>query len=160
MAQATFKIEGAKEIAEMFGDLPKQIKQYNLWKALWRKVAKDALEEAKNRVPTDTGRLRDSIAFFTTRKTKNFMGLYLGPRVKGAFRTKEKSGFYGPFIEYGDEVMFYGKGRGKAQKFMQPAWDNNKVGMTKNAFREAIDIAAKAIKRHERRLQKYGTLGY
>jgi hypothetical protein len=160
MAQATFKIEGAKEIAEMFGDLPKQIKQYNLWKALWRKVAKDALEEAKNRVPKDTGRLRDSIAFFTTRKTKNFMGLYLGPRVKGAFHTKEKSGFYGPFIEYGDEVMFYGKGRGKAQKFMQPAWDNNKVAMTKNAFREAIDIAAKAIKRHERRLKKYGTLGY
>ena len=160
MAQATFKIEGAKEIAEMFGALPKQIKQYNLWKALWRKVAKDALEEAKNRVPKDTGRLRDSIAFFTTRKTKNFMGLYLGPRVKGAFRTKEKSGFYGPFIEYGDEVMFYGKGRGKAQKFMKPAWDNNKVAMTKNAFREAIDIAAKAIKRHERRLKKYGTLGY
>ncbi len=161
MAQATFKIEGAKEIAEMFGDLPKQIKQYNLWKALWRKVAKDALEEAKNRVPIDTGRLRDSIAFFTTRKTKNFMGLYLGPRVKGAFRTKEKSGFYGPFIEYGDEVKFYGKGvSDKTKKFMKPAWDNNKVAMTKNAFREAIDIAAKAIKRHERRLKKYGTLGY
>ena len=158
--QPTFKIEGAKEIANMFGDLPKQIKQYNLWKALWRKVAKDALEEAKSRVPKDTGRLKDSLAFFTTRKTKNFMGLYLGPRVKKAFRSKEKSGFYGAFIEYGDEVMFYGKGKGKAQKFMKPAWDNNKISMTKNAFKEAIDIAAKAIKRHEKRLKKYGTLGY
>ena len=158
--QPTFKIEGAKEIANMFGDLPKQIKQYNLWKALWRKVGKDALEEAKSKVPKDTGRLRDSLAFFTTRKTKNFMGLYLGPRVKGAYRTKGKSGFYGAFIEYGDEVMFYGKGKGKAQKYMQPAWDNHKIRMTKNAFTEAIDITAKAIKRHEARMKKYGTLGY
>ena len=27
MAEATFKIQGAKEIAQMFGDLPKQIKR-------------------------------------------------------------------------------------------------------------------------------------
>ena len=158
--QPTFKIQGAKEIAIMFGALPKQIKQYNVWKALWRKVGKDALTEAQNRVPKDTGRLRDSLAFFTTRKTKNFMGLYFGPRVKGVYRTKERSGFYGAFIEYGDEGMFYGKGRGKAQKFMKPAWDNNKVAMTQNAFNEAIDVAAKAIKRHETRMKKYGKLGY
>ena len=160
MAEATFKIQGAKEIAQMFGDLPKQIKQYNLWKALWRKIAKGALNDAKSRVPKKTGRLKNSIGFFTTRKTKNFMGLYLGPRVKGAYRTKEKSGFYGAFIEYGDEVMFFGKGVGKAQKYMQPAWDNNKMKMTTEAFKEATKIAASAIKRHENRLKKYGTLGY
>ena len=50
--------------------------------------------------------------------------------------------------------MFWGKGVGKAQKYMKPAWDNNKVAMTKNAFKEAIDIAARAIKRHEKRLHK------
>tara|TARA_R110002020_G_scaffold1629_3_gene7337 strand:+ start:1915 stop:2397 length:483 start_codon:yes stop_codon:yes gene_type:complete len=160
MAEPTFKIQGAKEIANMFGDLPKQIKQYNLWKALWRKIAKPALNEAKNRVPEKTGQLKNSIGFFTTRKTKNFMGLYLGPRVKRTFRSKEKSGFYGAFIEYGDEVMFFGKGQGKAQKYMKPAWDGNKMGMTQNAFKEATKIAASAIKRHEKRLQKYGTLGY
>ena len=160
MAEATFKIQGAKEIAQMFGDLPKQIKQYNLWKALWRKIAKGALNDAKSRVPKKTGRLKNSIGFFTTRKTKNFMGLYLGPRVKRAFKTKGKSGFYGAFIEYGDEVMFFGKGVGKAQKFMKPAWDNNKMKMTTEAFKEATKIAASAIKRHENRLKKYGTLGY
>ena len=160
MAQATLQLQGAKEIADMFGDLPKQIKQYNLWKALWRKIAKPALNEAKNRVPKKTGQLKNSIGFFTTRKTKNFMGLYLGPRVKRTFRSKEKSGFYGAFIEYGDEVMFFGKGQGKAQKYMKPAWDGNKMGMTQNAFKEATKIAASAIKRHEKRLQKYGTLGY
>ena len=160
MAEATFKIQGAKEIADMFGDLPKQIKQYNLWKALWRKIAKGALNDAKSRVPKKTGQLQKSLGFFTTRKTKNFMGLYLGPRVKKAFRSKEKSGFYGAFIEYGDEVMFFGKGVGKAQKYMKPAWDNNKIKMTTDAFKEATKIAARAIKRHEKRMQKYGRLGY
>ena len=43
---------------------------------------------------------------------------------------------------------------------MKPAWDGNKMGMTQNAFKEATKIAASAIKRHEKRLQKYGTLGY
>ena len=158
--KANLQLQGAKEIEQMFGDLPKQINQYNVWKALWRKIAKPVLNEMKDKVPEKTGQLKNSIGFFTTRKTKNFMGLYLGPRVKVAFRSKEKSGFYGAFIEYGDEVMFGGKGVGKAQKFMKPAWDNNKIKMTTDAFKEAIDIAAKAIKRHEKRLQKYGTLGY
>jgi|TARA_Y100000310_G_scaffold244499_1_gene249282 hypothetical protein len=160
MATGQIKLQGAKEIEQMFGDLPKQIKQYNLWKALWRKIAKGALNDAKSRVPKKTGQLKNSLGFFTTRKTKNFMGLYLGPRVKRAFRSKEKSGFYGAFIEYGDEVIFYGKGKGKAQKYMQPAWDSNKIKMTSNAFKEATKIAASAIKRHEKRMKKYGTLGY
>ena len=160
MAQPTFKIEGAKEIANMFGDLPKQIKQYNLWKALWRKVGKDALEEAKSKVPKKTGRLKNSLGFFTTRKTKNFMGLYLGPRVKGAYKSGGKSGYYGAWIEYGDEVMFWGKGVGKAQKYMKPAWNTNKMPMTQKALKEATEIAAKAIKRHEKRLKKYGRAGY
>ena len=160
MAQPTIKLQGAKEIANMFGDLPKQIKQYNLWKALWRKVGKNALEEAKSKVPKKTGRLKNSLGFFTTRKTKNFMGLYLGPRVKGAYKSGGKSGYYGAWIEYGDEVMFFGKGKGKAQKYMQPAWDNNKIPMTQKAFKEATEIAAKAIKRHEKRMKKYGKWGY
>ena len=184
--QTTVKIQGIKEIQQMFNDLPKQINQYNTWKALWRKIGKPALDDAKRLAPKlgdsrnvsskikkdgipyppnkskriAKGTLKKSIGFFTTRDTKEHLGLYLGPRVKGAYRSKEKSGWYGAFIEYGDEVMFYGKGKGKAQKYMQPAWDNNKIRMTKNAFTEAIDITAKAIKRHETRMKKYGTLGY
>ena len=160
MAEPTFKLQGAKEIADMFGALPKQINQYNVWKALWRKIGKQALNDAKSKVPEKTGRLKNSLGFFTTRKTKNFMGLYLGPRVKRTFRDKKKSGYYGAWIEYGNEVMFFGKGVGKAQKYMKPAWDTNKMPMTQKAFNEASDIAAKAIKRHEKRLQKYGRAGY
>ena len=158
--EATFKMQGAKEIAKMFAALPKQINQYNLWKALWRKIGKTALEAAKSKVPKKSGRLKNSLGFFTTRSTKNFLGLYLGPRVKGAYRSKEKSGYYGAFIEYGNEVMFFGKGKGKAQKYMKPAWDSNKMKMTTNAFKEATKLVASAIKRHESRLKKYGRAGY
>ena len=160
MAQPTFKLQGAKEIADMFGKLPKQIKQHNVWKALWRKIGKPALNEAQSNVPEKTGRLKNSLGFFTTRATKNFMGLYLGPRVKGAYKSGGKSGYYGAWIEYGNEVMFWGKGVGKAQKYMKPAWDNNKIQMTQNALKEATEIVARAIKRHEKRMQKYGRLGY
>ena len=158
--QPTFKIQGAKEINKMFGDLPKQINQYNLWKSLWRKIAKPALNDAKARAPKKSGQLANSIGFYTTRNTKNFMGLYLGPRVRGAYRSKGKSGYYGAWIEYGDEVMFGGKARGKAQKFMKPAWDGNKMRMISNGFKEATKIVASAIKRHETRLKKYGRAGY
>ena len=185
MAQPTIKLQGAKEINDMFKDLPKQIKQYNLWKALWRKIAKGALNDAQSLAPKlgDSGKasaltqargvvyppdhskriakgtLKKSIGFFTTRDSKNHLGLYLGPRVKGAY-AKNKGGYYGAWLEYGNEVMHFGKYKSRATKFMQPAWMQNRIKMTTSAFTEAIDIAAKAIKRHENRMKKYGTLGY
>ena len=45
--KGSVKLLGAKEIADMFGALPKQINQYTLWKALWRKIGKQALNDAK-----------------------------------------------------------------------------------------------------------------
>ena len=43
---------------------------------------------------------------------------------------------------------------------MAPAWNKNRVKMTTSAFKGAEDIAAKAIKRFEKRMKKFGTLGY
>ena len=160
MAQPDFKLQGAKESADMFGKLPKQINKYNVWKALWRKIGKPALNDAQSKVPEKTGRLKNSLGFFTTRATKNFMGLYLGPRVKGAYKSGGKSGYYVSWIEYGNEVMFWGKGVGTAQKYMKPAWDKNKIPMTQKALKEATELVARVIKRHEKRLQKYGRAGY
>jgi hypothetical protein len=169
----------------MFGALPKQIKQYNLWKALWRKIGKPALSKAQSLAPKlgdskksssltvvkgvvyppdhskriTKGTLKKSIGFFTTRDSKNHLGLYLGPRVKGKFR-KNKGGYYGAWLEFGNEVMHFGKYKSRATKFMQPAWEQNKIQMTSKALKEATNIAARAIKRHEKRMQKFGTLGY
>ena len=183
--KSAVKLMGAKEIADMFGDLPKQIKRHNVWKALWREVGKDALRDAKELAPSlgdskkvskktkregvvyppnkglriKKGTLKKSIHFFTTRDSKNYLGLYLGPRVKRSYG-KNKGGYYGAWLEYGDEVMHFGKYKSRATKFMAPAWNRNKVKMMSTAFTKAGKVAAKAIKRHEKRLQKYGRLGY
>ena len=183
--KSAFKLMGGKEISEMFADLPKQIKKYNVWKALWREVGKDALRDAKALAPKlgDSGKtseitevrgvvyppdktkritkgtLKKSIHFFTTRDSKNHLGLYLGPRVKRTY-AKNKGGYYGAWLEYGNEVMHFGKYKSRATKFMSPAWIKNKVKMMTTAFTKAGEVAAKAIKRHEKRMQKYGRLGY
>jgi hypothetical protein len=183
--KSAVKLMGAKEIADMFADLPKQIKQYTVWKALWREVGAQALRDAKSLAPQlgDSGKvdemtkvrgvvyppdkskrivkgtLKKSIHFFTTRDSKNHLGLYLGPRVKRSY-AKNKGGYYGAWLEYGNEVMHFGKYRSRATKFMAPAWNRNRIKMTTSAFSKAGNIVAKAIKRHEKRMQKYGTLGY
>ena len=185
MAEAQIKLQGAKEIADMFAALPKQINQHTVWKALWRKIGQPALAQAKSLAPKlgDSGKvnemtkvrgvvyppdhskriakgtLKKSIGFFSTRDSKGHLGLYLGPRVKRAY-AKNKGGYYGAWLEYGNEVMHFGKYKSKATKFMAPAWNRNRIKMTTSAFKGAEDIAAKAIKRHEKRMQKYGRLGY
>ena len=185
IAKSNIKLMGAREISEMFRDLPKQIKQYNVWKALWREVGKDALRDAQDLAPKlgdsrkvspkikkegvpyppnkklriTKGTLKKSIGFFTTRDTKDHLGLYLGPRVKRAY-AKNKGGYYGAWLEWGNEVMHFGKYSSRATKFIQPAWDRNRIKMTTTAFSKAGDIAAKAIKRHEKRMQKFGKWGY
>ena len=37
-----------------------------------------------------------------------------------------KSGFYGAWQEYGSEVMFGGKGTGKSQAYLKPAFEETK----------------------------------
>ena len=185
-SKSFIKLQGAKEIDQMFKQLSKDIgkKQDVFWVRLWKKIGKGAMNSAKSLAPKlgdsrnasdltvvrgvvyppdhskriTKGTLKDSIGFFRTRDSKNHLGIYLGPRLKGKF-AKNKGGYYGAWLEYGDEVMHFGKYKSRATRFMQPAWDRNKISMTKNAFKGAEEIAAKAIKAHARRLKKYGTLG-
>ena len=183
--KSSVKLLGAKEISEMFGALPKQINQHTVWKALWRKIGASALSEAKRLAPKlgDSGKvdektkargvvyppdhskriakstLKKSIGFFTTRDSKNHLGIYLGPRVKRAY-ARNKGGYFGAWLEYGNEVMHFGKYKSRATKFMAPAWNRNRIKMTTSAFTEAGNIAAKSIKRFEKRMQKFGRLGF
>ena len=154
------RLLGDKELAKMFTQLPKQIKQDKIWNKLWRNVSKPLIKSAKSRVPDKTGQLKKSIAYFRTKASKKYHGAMVGPRVKGAFRSKDKTGFYGPFVEYGDEVMFWGKGTGKAQPFFLPAWNATKSTMNKDMMKQAEKAMATLIKSHEKRLQKYGKFGY
>ena len=185
-SKSWIKLQGAKEIADMFAKLSKDIgiKQDTLWVRLWKKIGKTAMNDATGLAPKlgDSGKvdaitkargviyppdhskritkgtLKESIGFFRTRDSINHLGIYLGPRLKGRF-SKNKGGYYGAWLEYGNETMHFGKYKSRSTKFMEPAWKKNRVGMTAGALKGAEEIAAKAIKARARRLKKYGILG-
>ena len=168
------EVQGLREIQQMFESLPKQVSQKAVWQRFWRKNTKPMLKIAQDKAPKRSGQLKRSIGFFTTRASRRYLGGYIGPRVKGRFASFDKSykkgdrkgykksGFYGAFVEYGGEVMFWGKGPAKKgdQPFMQPAFDQGKATVIKNSIRDAISIVAKAIKTHEARLNIYGKFGF
>ena len=128
----TMKVQGIKEIEAMFRQVPKQVSQDKIWARFWRlntkplvKAAQDNAPIAKKDVPYSPAykkrTLRKSIGFFRTRASKEYLGAYIGPKVKGKFK-KNKGGYYGAWVEYGGEVMHYGKFKGKNQPFMKRGW--------------------------------------
>ena len=67
-----------------------------------RKAAKPILTELKGLVPKDSGQLRKSLSIINGKNRRGVApSVYVGPRVKGAFADKSKSGFYFYFLEYG-----------------------------------------------------------
>tara|TARA_R110002020_G_scaffold470398_1_gene696261 strand:- start:4040 stop:4540 length:501 start_codon:yes stop_codon:yes gene_type:complete len=153
-------VQGTKELDRLFKDLPKQIKQPKIWTKFWRNVSKPLVKSAKSRAPSKTGQLKKSIGFYQGKKSKKSMGGFVGPRTQGAYRSMSRTGFYGPFQEFGDEILFWGKVRGESQKYMMPAWDATSSQMNKSMVAQAEKTMAQLIKSHEKRLNKYGKFGY
>jgi len=166
------------DIDLMFRQLPKQVSQDSVWNKFWRRVSKPLVKAAKSNAKQigGKGQLARSIGYFRTKASKKYHGGYVGPRVTGAFAKKEtesqsgkklkgkkqytKSGFYGAWVEYGDEVMFGGRGKGKAQPFMADAWNSEHKKVLVDGFKDGQVIFERALKIHERRLKKYGKLGF
>lgn len=171
MTSSNVTVLGSKELNDMFKQLPKQIKQNAIWQKFWKLNSKPFIDAAKSNLNGLTGQqnqkdvkrteqLKKSIGYFTSKASKKYLGGYVGPRVKGAFKSKEKSGYYGAWVEYGGEVKFGGRGFGKNQEFMQPAWQSAYLKVQQNSMKDAEIVMAKAIKSHEKRLQKFGKYGY
>ena len=187
--KVTMSIVGLKEIQQMFNDLPKQVNKDTIWGRFWRQATKELVKQAQDEAPLlgdaakggshdirrsgkigvpyppnkkltiSRGTLKRSIGFFRTKASKgDIHGAYVGPRVKGKFR-KNKGGYYGAWVEYGDEVMHFGKYKSKGNRFMHRAWAKKKHTVMNTGMELAKKIFAKAVKAHERRLKKYG-LGY
>ena len=172
MAKSNITVLGTKELNDLFMQLPKQVKKNSIWQKFWRKNSKPFIDAAKSNLNGLTGQqnqkdvkrteqLKRSIGYFTTRSSRKYLGGFVGPRTKGRFSDKNgKSGYYGAWIEYGGEVKFGGRGFGKDQPFIKPAWQSNYLKVTQNSMNDAELVMAKVIKSHERRLQKYGKFGY
>jgi len=159
-----------RDINLMFQQLPKQVDKNKVWVKFWRENSKPLQKAAKQNAAQLRGeghdQLAKSVGFFTTKASRKYLGGYVGPRVKGVFAKpdkktgKGKSGFYGAWVEYGGSVKFWGKGVGKNQPWMSDAWDSAHRQVLNNGMKSAEKIFARALKIHERRLKKYGTLGY
>ncbi len=111
-----------KQLNSLIKDLEKlnmsDSKNKTLLRQGMRKAAKPILQELKSLVPKKTGRLKKSLAIINGKNVKGMPpSVFVGPRVKGGkkvdvtigketkkvgqFQTKEKSGFYFYFLEYG-----------------------------------------------------------
>lgn len=67
-----------------------------------RKASKPIVQELKDLVPKKSGQLRKSLAIINGKNRRGVPpSVYIGPRVKGAYADKGKSGFYFFFLEYG-----------------------------------------------------------
>jgi len=168
------ELKGLKEINQMFMQLPKQMDQDKIWAKFWRKnsiplkkAAQDGIKDSGKDRPyfrdkkqtIKSGTLRKSIKFFRTKKSKEVHGGYIGPKVFRGSKAAQ-GGFYGAFVEYGNEVMHYGKFKGKANPFMKKAFSAKKDIVLANGMKDAEIIFARSVKIHEKRMQKYGKLGY
>ena len=169
----TIKVE-TKEIERMFNQLPKQVNKDTIWGRYWRKVTKPLVQTTESQAPIakrnipyppdksltiERGTLKKSIGFFRTRASKgDIHGAYVGPRVRGKFK-KNKGGYYGAWVEFGDEVMHFGKFRSKGNKFMTRAWNAKGASVNQDGVKEAGKIFDSAVKSHTKRM-KFGSLGY
>ena len=153
------KVMGVKELNHMFKDLPKKISNARKWNTLWREIGKPLIINAKAEAPKKTKQLSKSIGYFTTKRSRKFLGGMIGPRVKKSFAKLNKSGFYGAWIEYGATTNFGRRGSGENQPFMRKAFDNTKDIMNRNARISTLKTVEKLMKSYLKRTQKYGTLG-
>lgn len=175
MSGVSVEVQGIKEIAKLFSQLPKQVDEDKIWGRFWKKVTvplqkeaagnapiakKDVVYPADSSLKITRGTLRDSIIFYRTRASKQkwVHGGYIGPRVKGKFR-KNKGGYFGAWVEYGHRTGHKGKTT-EANPYMERAWKSKNHVVLKDGFKEAEKIFVKAVKSHEKRLKKYGSLGY
>ena len=96
----------AKELKSLIKDLESlnmsDSKNKTLLRQGMRKAAKPILQELKSIVPVETKQLKKSLAIINGKNVKGKPPtVYVGPRVKKSFESKEKSGFYFQFLEYG-----------------------------------------------------------
>tara|TARA_R100001163_G_C5031018_1_gene171222 strand:+ start:41 stop:604 length:564 start_codon:yes stop_codon:yes gene_type:complete len=100
--------------------------------------------------------LEDSVGFITTARSRAIGGGYVGLRVRGAYANKEKSGFYGAWIEVGKNAKSPTYNWGPAKPFIKPAYNETKRILMANMLIDARKIMFKEAKK----LRKLGTFGY
>lgn len=84
-----------------------------------------------------TGNLFDSLGFITGR-SKDFVNVQVGPRVKRGYK-----GFHGGFVEFGTRIRStrsgFNRGAARPTPYMQPAFDSTAATVIQNFRKEVAD---------------------
>jgi HK97 gp10 family phage protein len=122
-------IEGMSEVINALEAIGVDIKSPKLQKLL-RKSAEPIIATAKSLVPVNTGDLRDSIGFITTKDSTNLDKALIG------LRREYYHAYLGVMFEFGTAERFQKNGRHtgviskSAHPFMRPALDRNAANVT------------------------------
>ena len=165
--KVTFELQGMPKVIQMF----KQIERWKdskaadaAWVRLWKKTMKPLQDAAIRNAPESDkdipyppnkslkikrGTLKDSIQWFRTPASRDYNGGYIGPRVKGKYG-KNKGGYYGAWIEYGDQVEHFGKYTSEGKTFMKDAFK----AKGSSVIRSIYPLAEKMYKRAARKFAK------
>lgn len=169
------KLEGQKELLNMFKSLGNDRIRIRELTIFIRKAMKPIVNQQKANVLSLTNKtgkdfimyrkgkehilgkqqLARSIGVFKKFKkgTKLITGYYSGPRLKGAYKRMNKTGFFGLFIEYGTKKNKTGKG--KINLKARPTFrKQNIIQALKRAGEEIKRKESKAIAQTIKRFQK------
>lgn len=117
------KVEGVGEVIKALEAIGESIKTPEL-QTILRAEGQRVIETAKSLVPVETGDLRDSIGYITSKDGQNLDKVLIGAR-KNFYNS-----YLAPMIEHGTEprIVKSGAYRGmlKPKPFLRPALDLNK----------------------------------
>tara|TARA_R100001224_G_scaffold27994_2_gene15182 strand:- start:1225 stop:1797 length:573 start_codon:yes stop_codon:yes gene_type:complete len=175
--KVTFELQGMPKVIQMFKQIEKwkDSKAADAaWVRLWKKTMMPLQDAAKRNAPllgdsgTEStsskfqipyppnkklyikrGTLKNSIEWFRTAASRDYNGGYIGPIVKGKF-SKNKGGYYGAWIEYGDQVEHFGKYTSEGKTFMKDAFK----AKGSSVIRSIYPLAEKMYKRAARKFAK------
>lgn len=129
---AETNVTGMAEVINALQAMGKNIKTPRLQKVI-RQSSQRIINTAKSLAPVNTGDLRDSIGFITSKDSTNLDKALIG------LRREYHNAYLGVMFEYGTAPRFQKNGRYTAQitphPFMRPAVDQNANAVTEEIIK-------------------------
>lgn len=138
-------VTGMAEVINALQAMGKNIKTPRLQKVI-RQSSQRIINTAKSLAPVNTGDLRDSIGFITSKDSTNLDKALIG------LRREYHNAYLGVMFEYGTAPRFQKNGRYTAQitphPFMRPAVDQNANAVTEEILKGVDEILADLAKKN------------
>ena len=142
---AETNVTGMAEVINALQAMGKNIKTPRLQKVI-RQSSQRIINTAKSLAPVNTGDLRDSIGFITSKDSTNLDKALIG------LRREYYNAYLGVMFEYGTAPRFQKNGRYTAQitphPFMRPAVDKNANAVTEEILKGVDGILADLAKKN------------